>query len=644
MAAVILLLPLFLVALRCSSDELPFLRQSDAAPWIMAPSPVSSELEQWGRAEIPVVRFSRRFSAASAAEGAQLRVRALGDVRVVLNGELLAELPRAGRRGRASGVVALDRPLRPDVNELRVEVENVAGPALLSLRSQGLEPALVTGREWAVETEERRFAAAVLADDTRINPRALAVETPAEALYERRDPLLTLFVMGMALFLLGERWLGERGPRLCALAAPWLASAVWLQLFVAKFSRIPAALGFDAKHHVEYVLQLAETGQLPVATEGWSSYHPPLFYALAAGLTQLGGGEAVWKALPWLAGLGVVWMAWLLARRLCPDAPRVQALAALFAATLPVNLYSAAYFSNEALHAFLASASLLAACDLLLRERTGPGRAAVAGLVFALAALSKFTVLVTLPVTGFFLVWKLVFVERGGPARSAAPLAAFAGVWLAVAGWFYLRSWWAYGMPVVGNWDLPGAEQQWWQQPGFHTPGWYLGFGQALIHPYLSAFHSFWDGIYSTVWGDGFIAGRQDPAQRHTFWSYGFMSAGYLLALPAAALVVTGCVRIVMAAVGPGPPRRRLALGLLATSGYAVCLAFFLLTVQLPFFAQAKGAYLLMLAAPLSLAFAWGFQALDDWLCRRRLGRPARAGLHGWLTVYAGALLLSFAA
>ena len=250
MAAAILLMPLCLVALRCSSDELPLLRQSSSAPWIMAPTPVSAELEQWGRADAPVVRFSRSFDATSPAEAAQLHVRSLGDVRVLLNGELLAEITRAGRRGRATGSLPLGRSLRRAGNELVVEVSSATTPALLSLRSEGLEPPLVTSPTWRVDTEERQGALAELADDTRIDPRALAVETPAEALVAQRNPLLMLFVLGMAGFLLGERVLGERGPRLCALAAPWLASLAWLQLFVAKFSRIPPALGFDAKHHV----------------------------------------------------------------------------------------------------------------------------------------------------------------------------------------------------------------------------------------------------------------------------------------------------------------------------------------------------------------------------------------------------------
>lgn len=642
-AAAILLVPLALVALRCSSVEVPLIRQTPGAPWIMAPTQVSAELQQWGDVEPPRVRFVARFAANLPAGGAALEVRALGDARVSLNGEPIAELARAGRRGRAEGRVALGDGLRAAGNELSVEVANTTGPALLSVRSRGLDPPLVTGTDWTVETAERRTSAAALADDTRINPLSLAVETPAEALVAKRDPLIALFLAGVLVFLAGERWLRERGPRVFAWGAPLAASAGWLWLYAAKAARIPPAIGFDARHHVLYAENLAATWRLPLATDGWSTYHPPLFHALTAVLMDLGAGPAAWKALPMLAGLGVVWLAWLLARRLRPDAPEIHGLAALFAATLPVNLYSAAYFSNEALHACLASAGLVAACDLLLRERTGGVRAAAVGALFGLAALSKFTVLVAVPVVGFFLAWKLLFVERSGVARALLPLAAFAAAFLLLAGWFYARSQLLYGTPVLGNWDLRGDTQQWWQQPGFHTPAYWLGFGEALVHPYLSGFHSFWDSVYSTVWGDGFIAGRLDPSGRHTFWDYGFMSAGYWVALPAPALLAVGLVRGAAGALGPGVARRRLALGLLLTVVYAVALAFFALTFQLPFFAQAKGPYLLMLATPLALAFAAGFASLEAWL-GRRTGRAGRAFACGWLALYAGTLFLSYAA
>ncbi len=67
------------------------------------------------------------------------------------------------------------------------------------------------------------------------------------------------------------------------------------------------------------------------------------------------------------------------------------------------------------------------------------------------------------------------------------------------------------------------------------------------------------------------------------------------------------------------------------------------MTLQLPFFAQAKAAYLLMLTGPLALAFAAGFAGLDGWLAGRGW-LPARVALYGWLGLYAGALFLAYAA
>ena len=213
-----------------------------------------------------------------------------------------------------------------------------------------------------------------------------------------------------------------------------------------------------------------------------------------------------------------------------------------------------------------------------------------------------------------------------------------------MAGWYYARNWLHYGTPLLGNWqNLPSVDMVWWQQPGFHTPAWYAGFGEALRHPYLSGFHSFWDGVYSTFWGDGYIGGRADPTRPHGFWDYGFMSVGYWAALPATALLLLGVLRSVGLAVREASERRSLALGFLVTASWAVALAFFYLTLALPIFAQAKASYLLMLAAPLAICFALGGSWVDDWLAQP--GRLAlRVLFHAWLALYAGTLFLGFAA
>ena len=645
-AAAILVLPLALVLLRCSlSSSVPFISPSDKAPWVMAPIPVTAVLQQWGQTEVARTRYLNTFQVAEggASSDVTFKVRSLGSLAIRLNGHELILPPESVGPDSRERTVHTGSALQLGENQLVVEVANRRGPGLLALRSLGLADPVTSGGDWSVEHDGTLYAAAIPADDTRVNPLSMAVETPADAVADNWQVLLGLFAASVWAFYLLPHWIERRMPRLLTVAFFVGTPAVWLWIYLARSSRIPLSVGFDARHHLQYLRILVDEGRLPQAAEGWSTYHPPLAYALAALFETVGGENAV-KLVPFLSGLGVVAAAWCLVRRLFPKEPVYALLAGLFAAVLPVNIYSAAYFSNEALHAALAGAALLAAVDLLLADGLAWRKLVIAAVVFGLAALSKFTVLVTVPVALFFLAWKLVFVERIAIGRTAGALVAFTGIFLAVAGWFYLRSWLEYGVPVIGNWgELPGEGQVWWQQPGFHTPAYFLGFGEALVHPYLSGFHSFWDSVYSTFWGDGFIAGRVDPTQRHELWSYGFMSVGYWLAVPATVLLLFGAVRLGAQILGDGPPRQRLALGFLATSCWAVMLAFATLTLDLPFFTQAKATYLLMLAGPLSLIFALGLRQADAWLDVRGW-TPARALLYGWLGSFAITLLLSYAA
>jgi hypothetical protein len=158
-----------------------------------------------------------------------------------------------------------------------------------------------------------------------------------------------------------------------------------------------------------------------------------------------------------------------------------------------------------------------------------------------------------------------------------------------------------------------------------------------LTHPYLAGFRSFWDALYSTAWGDGFIAGRSNPWQRHEFWHYGYMTAGYWLALPATFLLVAGGGVLAQRAMREGDARVRLAIGFLLTASWAVLLAVTTLTFQLALFGQAKAMYALLLTAPAALAFAAGYTrlhaALPGW---------GQLILAAWLAAFAGALFLGF--
>jgi len=245
-------------------------------------------------------------------------------------------------------------------------------------------------------------------------------------------------------------------------------------------------------------------------------------------------------------------------------------------------------------------------------------------------------------VAGFFLLVKLVAVERVPPSGVAARLALLTAPPVLLAGWFYARNAWLFGDPLIANWgDMPGATLKWWQQPGFHTPAYYLGFGESLVHPYLSAFRSVWDSLYSTLWGDGGIAGRVNPAQRHPLWNYGFMSATYLLALPATILALMGAGRCLLRAFRGDDGGRRAAFAFVLTLAYAVVFGLVYMSLRLPYFAQAKASYGLVAMAPLAVFFADGLRWLDDWLAHRRF-EITRAVLFGWLAAFVGACLLAF--
>jgi len=163
------------------------------------------------------------------------------------------------------------------------------------------------------------------------------------------------------------------------------------------------------------------------------------------------------------------------------------------------------------------------------------------------------------------------------------------------------------------------------------------------VHPYLAGFASFWDGVYSTFWGDGGIGGRVDPTQRHGFWQYDFVSSAFLTGLVATALLAFGAWLSLRRAFRDADVRVRAALSFLLTACYAVAFSLLALTVSLPYFAQAKASYALCLVAPLSLFFADAAVRVDDTLCARG-ATAARAAFAGLLTALLGNFFLGYAA
>jgi hypothetical protein len=643
-------LSLGVFGLRCSGDPaIPFVIDRNDAPWIMFPHPPTGLMGLAPRDAPPVTSFRRSVSLpAAAAPDAIVTLRALRRFALHLNGRRIAASGDDDVRWRRWQRVDLGPWLRAGDNEIRIDVTNPTGPGLLALHSEGLAEPLGGEAGWSASFDDGPARRAVRAASVRVNPSSYDMPTPAEGLAARRDTVLLLFVLSVLAFTAGRSAAGRRWlPRIEA-AVPLLIVLAWVGLLFASMLRIPVDVGFDARHHVAYVEFLLEHRRLPLATDGWTMFHPPAYYAPTAALVALqqqlspgGDGLWAWKLPGFLAGLGSALLCWALARRVFGKDAREVGFAAVFGACLPMNLYVSSYVTNESLHAALAGALVLSTVGLLLSPR--PRTAALAvwvGLV-GLALLAKYTAWIVACVAGFFLVVRWWRVERAPAATVAGRVAATAAGVFVLAGWFYVRNVVHFGQPFPLNVDLPGATHQWWSPPGYYTPGFFLRFGSALVHPFLAGAHSAWDSLYATLWGDGLLASQVFARRRHPYWDYELMAFGYWLALPATLLVLAGAVRSLRSSFRESDGGRRAVHAFLLTLVYALLVSVLYMTLRQQDYGQVKAFYGLAAMTPLGIFFAAGFGALDARL-EARGASWARALAYGWLGCFASVLLLSY--
>lgn len=630
------------------ADDVPFLTAGDTGRWITVPVRPTADLLAVRPESPPAFTFVRRFDGTPDVDGARLRGRALRSVEIELNGEPLP-VRGDGVGWKRPFEADVSGALRPGRNELRATVRNVHGPPLLQLSLDLGDRRIETDTGWQVVPPGANPVAAVLARDTRVHPESRLL-APASEVAVSRAPLLAVLFVGGAL---ATAWIAARLPPTLRTRAPeavlGAVTVFWVLVYAVKGTRMPVALGFDAHAHLLYIDYLIEHHTPPTAAYGFSTYHPPVFHALAALLVGATGvtpdsaaGPAVYRIVPMLSGLCTVWLTFCVARRIWPGQSLRPALAVGTAGLLPMNVYMAAYVSNEALHATWVSLALLLATGLIAAPHFSLRRALALGGVLGLGLLTKFTSLAVAPLIAAFAAARVWLVDDRGPGRALGLGVGLLAIAFAISGWFYVRNWILFGNPVVWNLDVPGAAR-WWMLPGFHTIAAYTTFGESLVHPFFAGFASFWDGVYSTLWADGLVAGMIRVATRHPYWRYDLMTLIPALALPATALGVLGFGRLVAASLREPSASRRLILSMVTTLLVVLSFSLLFITLRLPFYAQAKAPYVLAATLPLSLCAAEGLAWLPQRLLDTRAALPALALYGGWLGTLGGVIVLAFA-
>jgi hypothetical protein len=630
-----------LAALR--SPDVSFLGPGPA-PWIWPAVPPTAPALWLDPARPEVTTFDRRFRVDLPMGPARLQVRAMRDVVVSLNGSVVPLPARDPRRWKEVSVADVTPLLVQGENLLHVAVRNPQGVGFLQLRLEGLAEPLLSDERWLTASGGFSRGPATIADDSVRFAESKALPLPLPALREHALALLLFAGGGM----IGAA--GCRGRRHVAAWAPTAALALvtlfWGWVYAAKIIHIPATSGFDGSEHLAYIDWLLRERTLPLATATLETYHPPLYHVLTAllvgALRPASGGleeRGLLSLLPALSGLGMAFVAAATARCLAPEAPWQRAGAAVAAGLLPSNLTLAASVSNELPHAFLASLAVFVTLRTLMKERTSNSDDLLLGVCLAGGLLTKYTSLMLVPLLVGAVVAKRILSESAAASRVALGAARTLAAVALLAGWVYVRNWIHFRDPLVSPLDA-WAGETFWQYPGFHTASYFLHFGDALTQPWFSGFHSFWDAVYTTWWGDGMVGGVQNVRFAHGRWRYDWMAAVFLLALPATLFLFIGWLRAVVDAWRDKALGLRLAMSLLVMLPPLVLASLMSITLHYPFWSFGKGFYALFLTPTLSYLGVLGFDYLDKLL--RHAPFLVRLLPWGWASAFFGSIALAY--
>ena len=404
---------------------------------------------------------------------------------------------------------------------------------------------------------------------------------------------------------------------------------------------VPPLTGYDSPGHAGYMLTILEQGRLPHPYDGWSTFHPPLYYLLGSavwGLLEPFGPRALVtgvRAIGSLAGLAAAFVAFrlMLGFGIAPLVAGVSTAVLLF---VPVSQLAGVMIGNEALAACMVALAL----PPLVRLQKDPAdiRAAVLlGVLCGAALWVKYTAVLLVGAVFVPYVW------RAPGRRELAALATCLAVAGVLSAPVYLRNLAVSGTMIPLTRDrepMKGAEEAMtirarrvadflWVPPGallrpslYHEPG-KIG----SYHNRNPAMTSVWGMTYASLWFDPFGHRTRVRDHRDGVWHGPVLT---LLGLLPTLAVLAGFVLAWIDLVRRRGRTPDAPLVVLATLGLA---GFTSIAIAAPSPAALKGSYMLAMGVPAAVFF--GRAAM-------RLGPRLRAGLLSVSCLAAAAAALVF--
>jgi len=204
----------------------------------------------------------------------------------------------------------------------------------------------------------------------------------------------------------------------------------------------------DESAHFQYVAYVAHHWRLPIFEGyegvGYEAHQPPLYYFLAGLAYHLVGGEGKGVRLfSTLCSAGVVWLAWLTARRLFPDNVWIGLSAMALVAFLPMHLAIGSAVGNDSLTNLLFAWVLYAFA--VPPKTSAPVDGVRFGVLLGLALLTKATALILIPLVAMGLALRY----KGALKQMAGAIGLTGLTASALAGWWFVRNALLYDAPLL---------------------------------------------------------------------------------------------------------------------------------------------------------------------------------------------------
>jgi 4-amino-4-deoxy-L-arabinose transferase-like glycosyltransferase len=401
--------------------------------------------------------------------------------------------------------------------------------------------------------------------------------------------------------------------------------AIYLFLGTLYATQTPRWQAPDEPAHYNYIRYLAEQGRFPELTAGcydqaylqeltsrrfpselpidplcYEFHQPPLYYLLAVPLFVVGGGALLpLRLFSVLLGGGVVVLAFLIGRAVCPERAVIAYGVAAFVAFIPMHLAILGSVNNDALAGLIIAGLLWHLIVLLSREggaATSRRESLRLGGLLGLGLLTKVTVYSLIPLVAVPFVLAAYAGGRASWGRLFKQLAVVYGLAVLLVLPWYLRN-----AALYGGFDILGL--------GRHEE---IVVGQLRAADYLAevGLRTYLQNFVTTTF--------------HSFWGqFGWMAVPmdgrvYLLL----ALLTVTALGGLYAALGEEAPNRTGAFLLFGLAVGLVAAAYGWYNLN---FVQFQGRYLFGGIIPLGLLFTLGLRsALDE--------RRAK-WLAGWLGV-----------